>query len=169
MKRCSVVLNQIIAAGCLVGLLTVEAACGRNGKSELPGSKPKPQVPESSAEFQLPGGNEESQLSGAVYAKAVPVYPGAKYVGSVGSQSGSKTGARAIPESQTWFFKTSDPAEDVLAFYQKKLPNALMAKDETGDSTFTLTPPGAEKGERVQVIFRKGGFLQIRESLRLGK
>jgi hypothetical protein len=169
MKQSLVVLNQVVVAGCLVGLLTVQVACGSGGKSRLPGGGGKSQPSVTVGEAQLPGSTGEAPLTGAVYAKVVPVYPGAQYVGSVGRPSGKGARGRASSESQTWFFKTSDPAEDVLAFYQKKLPTAAMAKDDAGDSTFTLIPPGAETGERVQVIFRKGGFLQIHESVRPGK
>jgi len=130
-----------MAAACMTGLMTLQVACGR----------------------------AENPLPGAVYAKVVPVYPGAKYVGSMGGQSSDDIGGPATGESQSWFFKISDPAEEVVAFYKKKLPGAELEKDDAGDPTFTLIPEGAEEGERVQVIFRKSGDLQIHESLKPGK
>ena len=131
----------LIVAGCLVGLLTLQVACG----------------------------GTEASLPGAVYANVVPVYPGAKYTGTIGGQSSDSIGGTVSGESQSWFFKISDPAEEVLAFYKKNLPDAKMAEDEAGDSTFTLIPSGAEDGEYVQVIFRKSGDLQIHESFKPGK
>ncbi len=133
---------MIVAAGCLAGLVALQAACG---------------------------GTRVSPLPGAVYAKVVPAYPGAKYIGSVGGASRASLGAPASARGQSWFFKTGDPAEKVVAFYKKKLPDAKIAEDGAGMSTFTLIPPGAETGEYVQVIVRKGGDLQIREALRAGK
>jgi hypothetical protein len=135
--------NLTIAAVGLIGLMTLLAACGGGGAVS------------------------EALLPGAVYAKVVPVYPGAKYVGSTGGQSSH--GGAVTSESQSWFFKTSDPAEDVVAFYKKKLPKADLRDDDSGDPTFTLIPEGAEQGERIQVIFHKGGDLQIHESLKPGK
>jgi hypothetical protein len=149
-KRGAVVPNLSVAAGCLVGLLTLQVACSGNPESTLPG-------------------NHEFALPGAVYAKVVPAYPGAKYVGTVGGHSNNSIGGTVPGKSRSWFFTISDPAEKVLAFYKKKLPDAKMSQDETGVSTFTLIPSGAQEGERVQVIFRKGGYLQIRELLNPGK
>jgi hypothetical protein len=142
MKKRSVVRNLIIAAACLTGLMTLQVACGSAENSSLPG---------------------------AVYAKVVPVYPGAKYIGTMGGQSSDDIGGPVTGESQSWFFKISDPAEEVVAFYKKKLPGAELKRDDAGDPTFTLIPDGAQEGERVQVIFRRSGDLQIHESLKPGK
>ena len=142
MKKNSGVRNLVVAAGCFVGLMTLLVACG---------------------------GGTETTLPGAVYAKVVPVYPGAKYVGAMGGQSSDDIGGPVTGESQSWFFKISDPAQEVVAFYKKKLPGAKMENDDAGDPTFTLIPPGAEEGEHVQVICRKSGDLQIHESLKPGK
>ena len=97
MKMNSSVRNFITAAVCLVGLLALLNACG---------------------------GSEEAKLPGAVYAKGIPVYPGAKYVGSMGGHSSDSIGGPASSESQSWFFKISDPVEEVAAFYKKNLPGA---------------------------------------------
>ena len=141
MKRGPAAPSLIVAAGCLLGLLTLHVACG----------------------------STETSLPGSVYAKVVPVYPGSKYVESIGGQSSDTIGGPVSGESQSWFLKISDPAEQVLAFYKEKLPGAEMAEDEAGASTFTLIPPGAEEGKRVQVIFWKNGELQIHESLKPGR
>ena len=52
MKRGRAAPSLIVAAGCLLGLLTLHVACG----------------------------STETSLPGSVYAKVVPVYPGSKYV-----------------------------------------------------------------------------------------
>lgn len=142
MKRNPGVRNLVIAALCLTGVMTLQVACGSSNENQLPG---------------------------AVYAKSVPVYPGAKYVGTMGGQSSNDIGGPATSESQSWFFEISDPAEKVVAFYKEKLPGATLENDSAGDPTFTLVPDGAEEGEQVQVIFRKSGDLQINESLKPGK
>jgi len=141
MRANSSVRNLVVAAGCLVGLLALQTACA-------------------SAEAPLPG---------AVYAKGVPVYPGAKYVGTMGGQSSDSVGGPATGESQSWFFKTTDPAEKVAAFYKDKLPDAEMGQDDENRPTFTLKPQGAEEGEYVQIIISQSGDLQIHESLKPGK
>jgi hypothetical protein len=143
MKSDSRVRNLGIVTALAVGFMTLLAACG--------------------------GGGSEDRLPGSVYAKVVPVYPGAKYVGTIGGNSSDDVGGPVTAQSQSWFFKTSDPAEDVLAFYKKKLPGASLKSEEDGDSTFTLVPEGAEEGEQVQVIFHKSGDLQIHESVKAGK
>jgi hypothetical protein len=142
MKPNSGVRNLIVVAGCLVGLLALHVACG---------------------------GTEEAPLPGAVYAKGIPMYPGAKYVGSMGGQSSDSIGGPTTGESQSWFFKFSDPVEEVVAFYKGKLPGAELKSDDEGGSTFTLKLPEAEKGEYVQVIVHRYGNLQIHESLKPGK
>jgi hypothetical protein len=133
-----------IAAALFVGLMTLLAACGGGG------------------------GGQEDAFPGSVYAQVVPVYPGAKYIGTMGGSSSESIGGPASSQSQSWFFKTSDTAEDVVAFYKKKLPGAELEIDG-GDSTFTLIPKGAEEGEQVQVIFHNDGNLQIHESVKAGK
>jgi len=125
----------IIAAALVVGLMTVLAACHK----------------------------EDPRLRGSVYAGKIPVYPGAKFVGTVGGNS------KGAAESKSWFFKTSDPAEEVVSYYKKKLPKAELTSDGAGESTFTLVPEGAEEGEQVQVILHRGGDLQIHESVKAGK
>src|SRR5262245_8202777 len=141
MRNNSGVRNFIVAAACLVGLMALHLACG----------------------------SSESSLPGAVYAKGVPAYPGAKYVGSIGGHSSASFGGPSSSESQSWFFKISDPEEEVVAFYKKKLPEAVLAKEEDGTQIFTFKPPEAEEGESVQVIVHKNGDLQIHESLKPGK
>ena len=143
MKANSGVRNLVAAAGCLVGLLALHAACGSS--------------------------STEASLPGAVYAKGVPVYPGAKYIGTMGGQSSDSIGGAATSESQSWFFKTEDPTEKVAAFYKDKLPAAEAGQDDENSPTFTLKPSGAEEGEYVQVIIRRTGDLQIHETLKPGK
>lgn len=113
-------------------------------------------------------GGSRAQLPGAVYAKEVPLYPGAKYVGSIGGHSSDRVTGPASAESQSWFFKFEDPADEVAAYYRKKLKGAREMKD--GDEcTFSMNPQGGEPGELVQVIVRRSGGLQIHESLKAGK
>jgi len=140
-KRESRVRILLIAAALLTGLMTLQVACRK----------------------------AESPLPGAVYAKDVPVYPGATYIGTMGGHSSGSIGGPVSGESQSWFFKVSDPGEKVVEFYKKKLPGAKLENNDAGDQTFTLIPPGAEEGEHVQVIFRRSGDLQIHESLKPGK
>jgi len=109
---------------------------------------------------------QKPTLPGAVYADKIPVYPEAKYIGTVG-QTGSRR-ISAAKESQSWFFRFTDPSEEVVSYYRKKLDGARL-EQEALQSTFTLEADGAGKGKTIQVIVRKGGSLQIREYLQADK
>jgi len=111
---------------------------------------------------------KETSLPGAVYANQVGVYASATYDGTMGGSSLEQIGGPVISESQSWFFKTHDPAEKLVAFYEQRLPRAEKRTVENGEVTFTLVPAGAEEGEQVVVTIRSGEF-QITESLKPGK
>jgi hypothetical protein len=113
----------------------------------------------------------QDQLVGAVYAsKAVPVYQHASYDDAMGGHFEDESGV-VVSESQSWFFKTNDPMDKVVAFYEKNFPGATKKIEEDGDGqyvTFTLVPPGAEEGELVEVTLRPGE-IQIGEECKPGK
>ena len=111
-----------------------------------------------------------NKLAGAVYASHVPVYSPATFDGQMGGTSYGDT-PEETSEGQSWFFKTDQPMDQVLAFYEKNLTGWTRTEDHDGDGpyvTFTHTPEGAEKDENVQVIVSQGR-VQISESYRPGK
>ena len=113
-------------------------------------------------------GNGKASLPGAVYAGQVAVYPSAVYDGAMGGDYSEEVGGPVTLKSQSWFFKTDDAVEKVIAFYEKQLPSVVKSVDEEGEVTFTLIPAGAEQGEDV-VVRINPGKLHITERFKLGK
>lgn len=109
---------------------------------------------------------KKAALPGAVYAQAVSVYQPATYDGAMGGSSGSDFDV-ATSESVSWFFKTDDPMDKVVAFYDQALTGATK-ETEDGEVRYTFVPPGCEEGEEVQVIVG-AGTIQIHESTKPGK
>ena len=110
--------------------------------------------------------SKSATYPGAVYAEgAVAAYQTAEFDGAMGGES-SGEGVESS-ESVSWFFKTTDPLDKVVAFYEAKLPQATkeVADDEV---TFRFVPAGAEPGEEVAVILGEGR-IQVHESTRAGK
>ena len=105
-----------------------------------------------------------TRLEGAVYAQQIPIYPSAKYDGTMGGTTSGSVGGPAISKSQSWFFETDDSVEEVTAWYEEQLPQAKREPNEDG-VTFTLVPKGAEEGEEVSVWIHPGSF-SISESVK---
>lgn len=119
----------------------------------------------------LPAGcsRQANALSGAVYASQIPVYPGADYEDSMGAETYATIGGAPTGDRLTWFFKVSDPAEKVVAYYKEKLPQATREEGEDDEEVvLRFVPSGAEENESVTVRIRTGK-LQISESVRYGK
>jgi len=112
-----------------------------------------------------------NQLPGAVYAAhSVPVYRHVVYDDAMGGHYEDEDG-RIVSESQSWFFHTKDPMDQVEAWYDKNFPNSTKKEDVDGDGrsvTYTFVPQGAEAGEEVRVTLRPGE-VQIGEECKPGK
>jgi len=108
----------------------------------------------------------ESPIKGAVFAAAIPVYPGAKLTDSMGGDYYDTLGGPVTFTSQSWFFDLADPVEDVIAFYRRHLPEGYRPSEaEAGSTAFEWVPPGAAQGESVMVTIR-AGQLQIGETVK---
>ena|SRR5688572_25643375 len=111
--------------------------------------------------------SKQTTYPGAVYAEAtVAAYKPAEFDGAMGGESSGDEGTESS-ESVSWFFKTTDPKDKVVAFYEAKLVGASKEVGEE-DVTFRFVPAGAEPGEEVQVIVSEGR-IQVHESTRVGK
>lgn len=110
-------------------------------------------------------------LPGAVYAShAVPVYARVTYEDMMGGHFEDEDG-RVVTESQSWFFKTTDPMAKVEAWYDANFPNAKKTEEQDGDGrsvTYKLVPEGASPGEEVEVTLRPGE-VQVGEECKPGK
>ena len=103
-----------------------------------------------------------------VYAKSIPLYPGAKAKDAMGSDSYGDT-----PESHTeglaiWFEVKDYDRAKVLAWYQERFPNATVQALETGAIQLTVPVPGGEPGEDMGVAIGAEDF-RVVEHTRPGK
>ena len=109
----------------------------------------------------------QTPLPHAVYANAVPIYPGAVLEDAMGSSSSGDT-----PDSQSdgmaWYFDVDAPADRMVAFYEKRLPG--VKRDPVWQEGVRLVwiPPGASPGEEVAVVI-DDNELTIHEEVRPGK
>lgn len=111
-------------------------------------------------------GPAKSPIEGAVYAAAIPIYPGAKFTDIMGGNYYEESGGPVTFSSQSWFFDVIDPVEKVIAFYRARLPEGYRdVEAEEGSVAFEWTPPGAVDGEDVTVVIRPGQ-LQIGETVK---
>lgn len=110
---------------------------------------------------------QHTSLPHAVYANAVPIYPGAELEDAMGSTSGGDT-----PESQSdgmaWFFDVQAPEDQLVAFYEKKLPGAKRDPVWQEGVRLVWVPPGAQPGEEVAIVIGENE-LTIHEDVRPGK
>src|SRR5215470_14586692 len=109
----------------------------------------------------------QAPLPHAVYANAVPLYPGAVLEDAMGSTSAGDT-----PDSQSdgmaWYFDVEAPRDRMVAFYEKKLPG--VKRDPVWQEGIRLVwiPPGASPGEEVAVVI-DDNELTIHEEVKPGK
>ncbi len=113
-------------------------------------------------------GAKQTALPHAVYANSVPVYPGAVLEDAMGSTSIGDT-PESMSDGMAWFFKVTARADDMVAYYEKQLPNAKR-DSEWEEETVRLVwvPEGAQPGEELSVVVGENR-LSIRESVRPGK
>ena len=118
------------------------------------------------------GGSDEpkvgasSPIKDAVYATAIPVYPGAKLTDRMGGNYYNDIGGPVTFNSESWFFEVKDPMAKVVEFYKKNLPEgAKQVEAEAGSVAFEWVPPAAAEGEEVH-IWVSEGKLQIGETIK---
>ena len=108
----------------------------------------------------------DSPMKGAVYATAIPVYPGAKLNDVMGGNYYNDLGGPVTFTSQSWFFSISDPVATVAEYYRTHLPEGYRSREvEQGEVGFEWAPPGAAAGEAVHLTVREGQ-LQIGETVK---
>ena len=105
----------------------------------------------------------------AVYARQVPIFPGAVAEDAMGGNYYGEDLSDKVSETMTYWFKIDPKNHDkIVAFYEKELPQAQKTVDEEGAVRFELTPQGAESGETVWVVVGKDK-LRIGEETKPGK
>src|SRR5262245_59099066 len=103
-----------------------------------------------------------------VYAKQIPLYPGARPKDAMGSNSYGDT-----PDSQSeglaiWFEVKDYDREKVLAWYRGRLPHAITQVLETGTVQLTVPVPDGEPGEDMGVAIGSEDF-RVFEHTKPGK
>ena len=90
-------------------------------------------------------------LSAAIYAKNVPVYKGAHFTETSGSESWGDE-----PDSYThgtvWWFETKASKDEMLAYYTKLYPDAEKTDLDTGGVQLRIHPAGAGRFEDVTIV-----------------
>ncbi len=100
----------------------------------------------------------------AAYATQIPLYPGTKITESMGSESwGDEPDSYAY--GMTWWCETKATREQLVAWYEARLPNAKRATP-LGDGSIELTvvPTGAKPGEDMGVLIGEDGKYRVFES-----
>ena len=93
-----------------------------------------------------------------VYAKSIPLYPGAKAKDAMGSDSYGDTPDSHSEGLAIWFEVKDYDREKVLAWYRERLPNATTNALETGTIELTVPVPGGEPGEDMGVAIGSEDF-----------
>lgn len=112
-------------------------------------------------------GGKQAALPHAVYADAVPIYPGAVLEDAMGSTTAGDT-PESVSDGMAWFFDVQAPADRLIAFYQHRLPTARRDPDWQEGVRLVWVPDGAAPGEEVSIVIGENE-LSIREDVRPGK
>jgi hypothetical protein len=112
-------------------------------------------------------GARATSLPYAVYADEIPIYPGAVLRDAMGSTSAGDT-PESMSDGMAWFFDVQAPADRLLAFYEKRLPQARRDPEWEDGVRLVWVPKGAAAGEELAVLIGENE-LSIREAVRPGK
>lgn len=110
---------------------------------------------------------KQAALPHAVYANAVPIYPGAVLEDAMGSTSSGET-PESMSDGMAWFFDVEAPADRMIAFYEKQLPDAKRDPVWQEGVRLVWVPPGASPGEEVAVVI-DDNELTIHEQVKSGR
>ena len=103
-----------------------------------------------------------------VYAKSIPLYPGARAKDAMGSDSYGDTPDSHSEGMAIWFEVKDYDREKVLAWYRERLPNATTEALETGTIQLTVPVPNGEPGESMGVAIGADDF-RVFEHTKAGK
>ena len=103
-----------------------------------------------------------------VYAKSIPLYPGAKAKDAMGSDSYGDTPDSHSEGMAIWFEVKDYDREKMLAWYRERLPNATTETLDDGMIQLTVPVPGGEPTENMGVVIGADDF-RVFEHTRAGK
>ena len=111
--------------------------------------------------------SKKTVLPYAVYADQVPIYPGAVLEEAMGSTSAGDT-PESMSDGMAWFFEVTAPAQEMVAFYQQRLPQARRDTGWEDGVRLVWVPEGGAPGEELSVVIGEN-TLSIREQVKPGK
>jgi len=116
---------------------------------------------------------QEAKWSGdaaaaVVYAQTIPLYPGAKSDGSMGSQSWGDEPGSYLEGMSVWFVVEHYDRAKVLDWYERRLPNAETEVLDDGAIQLKVPVPGGEPGEDMGVVIDENRF-RVFEHTKPGK
>lgn len=115
------------------------------------------------------GCSRPSLLPDATYAaQMIPIYPHATLADQMGSRSFGEEPGESW-DGLSWWLRSKDDPQKIVAFYQSKLSGWDREVDATGAIVFRTVPPNAEEGEEVYVRIENDGSIQIGESVKSSK
>jgi len=115
------------------------------------------------------GCSRSSLLPDATYAsQMIPIYPHATLADQMGSRSFGDAPGESW-DGMSWWLRSKDDPERIVAFYQAKLAGWQRETDETGAVVFRTVPPDGDVGEEVYVRIGGDGRIQIGESVKSSK
>ena len=103
-----------------------------------------------------------------VYAQSIPLYPGAKSDGAMGSQSWGDDSASTTEGMTVWFVVDDYDRAKVLDWYEQRLPNAETQVLDDGAIQLKVPVPGGEPGEDMGVVIDENRF-RVFEHTKPGK
>jgi hypothetical protein len=103
-----------------------------------------------------------------VYAKSIPLYPGAKAKDAMGSDSYGDTPDSHSEGLAIWFEVKDYDRAKVLAWYQERFPNATTQMLENDTIQLTVPVPNGEAGEDMGVCIGSEDF-RVFEHTKPGK
>ena len=106
--------------------------------------------------------------AGVVYAKAIPLYPGAKAEDAMGSQSWGDEPGSYLEGMTVWFVVEKYDREKVLDWYERRLNNATTEVLDDGAIQLTVPVPNGEPGEDMGVVIDENRF-RVFEHTKPGK
>ena len=103
-----------------------------------------------------------------VYAKSIPLYPGARPKDAMGSDSYGDTPDSHSEGMAIWFEVKDYDREKMLAWYRERLPNATTETLDDGMIQLTVPVPGGEPTENMGVVIGADDF-RVFEHTKAGK
>jgi len=100
----------------------------------------------------------------AAYATKIPLYPGAKMVDAMGSESWGD-GPETYTYGMTWWCEAKASRDELLAWYEQKLPGARRSNPYEDDIIeLSVIPEGARPGEDMGVQIEEDGRYRVFEN-----